>query len=402
MRHSSLLVCFQRGVLVCGIMTLVLAGRVWAAEPDVVVWTEDGLSQGAELTSETLASPRLWQLTRRTPVGRSTRPAFWLHLAGRGRLGVSHLKWGQESIRFQLVAGEEEHSLDLGAVAGVQPLSPQAGWSTSDSNWRTVSNCQNAEDMVLLKNGDRQLGEISQVDSDSLQIDGELGQREIPWSTISGLRMNPDLAEPPAAGLDRWVVQLVDESWFLAKSLNFESDTWTIVLTNSLELKVAGPGVVWLAPLDTRRVPLSRLPIAGQLHRPLLGEECATAIDQNVSGLPLRRCESVDRFPSLSPMGLGMASGMRSRWKLDRQYDWLACHVGLDATATAAGDAVIRFWSGTKMLDEVSIRAGQPPQRVVVPLTETDELEIEVDFGKSGDLGDIVDLFHPVLFTSRK
>ena len=355
--------------------------------------------QAASLTTESLQRSDLWQLSVRSSGSRAARPRFWLHLPGGGRLGIQNLKWDQETLRFQLALSGQELELDAGAIAGVQPVRREASWRTDETEWFRVASCQEAEDLVLLKNGDRQTGEIQQVSDELLQLKNELGSRDLAWSSIAGLRMNPELTEAPAKGQDRWAVQLADESWCLAKELALDGEEWQLTLTNSLKLTLPKPAVVWLAPMDTNRVPLSRLVVAEQAHQPLFGESGLTAAsDRNLLGLPLRRTSGSESLPALSPLGYGLCSGMKLRWKLDGQYERLICEVGLDAIADETGDAIVRFSTGGQLQREQHVKAGQPPVRVDVSLRDAGDLEIEIDPGEHGDLGDLVDLFHPVLF----
>lgn len=385
-----------------------LTQQLSAAEPVAVAWTADGQSQSGPLRPETLQTPDLWQLTVPSNGARPTRPRFWLHLPGGGRLGIQGLVWDNETLHFLLTASHsadsgEELELDAGSIAGVQPVRRDASWRTDETDWSRVANCRETEDLVLLKNGDRQLGEIQKVSDESIQLKNDLGNRDLAWTSIAGLRMNPELTEAPAVGQERWVVHLADESWCLVKHLALDANGWQLTLTNSLKFKVPTHSVSWLAPIDERRVPLSRVEIAEQAHRPLFVEEGLTAvIDRNLRGLPLRRSPGNAAVPSLSPLGYGLTSGMQLRWKLDGQFDRLVCDVGLDAMADDVGHAIVRFRSGDQLLKEITARGGQPPERVTVLLQDAAVLEIEVDYGEHCDLGDLVDLFHPVLYKSMR
>lgn len=386
--------------LACSVLLVVLCVNFGvAADPEISVWTSEGVSQPAALTSELLQQSKLWQLSVRPSDSRPARPRFWLHLPGGGRLGIQQLKWDQETLTFQLTLSGQELELDAAAIAGVQPVRREASWRTDETEWFRVSSCREAEDLVLLKNGDRQTGEIQQVSEESLQLKNELGSRDLAWSSIAGLRMNPELTEVPAKGQDRWAVLLSDESWCLAKDLALDGEEWQLTLTNSLQLALPKSAIVWLAPIDANRVPLSRLEVAEQSHRPLFAEAGLTASrDRNLLGLPLRRTLGSDSLPALSPLGYGLTSGMKLRWKLDGQYERLVCDVGLDAIADEAGDAIVRFHVSGQLQRELRVKSGQPPVRVDVSLRDAADLEIEVDPGEHGDLGDLVDLFHPVLF----
>ena len=101
----------------------------------------------------------------------------------------------------------------------------------------------------------------------------------------------------------------------------------------------------------------------------------------------------------MSPLGMGLASGMRVTWQLEGRYDRLACHLGIDRSSDKSGDAIVRFLDGTRKMDEFQVRSGESPVRVAIPIEHCQSLTIEVEYGPQGDVGDVVDLLHPVLFS---
>lgn len=320
-----------------------------------------------------------------------------MYLAGGGRLGVRQISLEQEQVSFQLNGTTETYRLDIGRVAAILPHQSLHSWRTDDSRSLRVFNHREAEDQIILKNGDQIAGDIDALTDQSLK----LGGRELDWKSLLGLRMNPELSELPEDGKERWMVLLVDESWFQASQLTVNATTWNVQLTNTLEMNIPASLVRQIIPISRRQIPLSCYPVDHQEHQPLLGAKSQLAIDRNLLGLPLRRLETRE-IPSLCPLGLGMTSGMQVQWKLSGRFESLVCEIGMDVVADENADAVVVFLDGDRILKSSPVRAGQPAQSMRLSLTQVDTLTIRVDNGSSADLGDLVDLYHPTLFAVPK
>ena len=408
-----------------GWLVLIHATTLRAEEsphPQVDLWTTAGEQISGSLTGikpealtlrvaeqdRTVPPASVWQIALAPGSSRPPRPRFWLHLTNGDRVGVASVKLVGEALEFRLPFDESAPKLGVEFITGVQPLRAGTSWRTDESEWLPVVRQREKSDLVVLRNGDRQTGEVTGIGTSSLELTGSLGKRELEWSAVAGLLMNPDLAEVPLASKEGWLVLLADESWLSATSLNRTAEgRLQLTLVEGLELSVAWANIRWLTHWGPGSVPLSRVPITEQRHVPLLGETREVALDRNVRGLPLRHAAEVipsasnradHRLPALCPLGLGLSSGMTVRWNLDRQYRRFQSGFGLDATAGPAGHAVVILKVDDRPPRTITLRAGEPlVLETLLDLTGARSLTIETGYGENGDACDWINLFLPML-----
>ncbi len=350
----------------------------------------------------------VWQIALAPGPSRAPRPRFWMYLTNGDRLGVSTVKLAGEALEFQLPFDESSHQLGVEFVTGIQPLRAGTSWRTDESEWLPVVRQREKSDLVVLRNGDRQTGEVSALGASSLELTGSLGKQVLEWPAVAGLLMNPDLAEVPTTPLEGWVVLLADDSWLMASSLGTtEEGRLRLTVVEGLELSLAWANVRWLTHWGAGAVPLSRVPIAEQRHVPLLGETLEVAINRNGRGLPLRPDSTATPSasnrearpqPALCPLGLGLSSGMTVRWNLDGKYRRFHCGFGLDATAGPDGDATVTLTVDDRPLQTITLRAGEPVVlETMLDLTGARSLTLETGYGENADASDWINLYSPIL-----
>jgi hypothetical protein len=356
--------------------------------------------------NQKVATSEVWQVALAGPARRPPRPTHWLYLTNGDRWGIRSVKLTDEELEFRVPGDEQIHKLSIGSVTGIQPVRPGTNWRTDESEWLQLANRREKSDLVILRNGDHQTGEISTLDDQGLTLTGSLGTKTLEWTGVSGLLLNPDLAEVPAPVPAGWTVLLSDESWLTVSSIRLMPEGECQLQTvHDIEWSTSLDRIRWLSHWDSGTVPLSRLLIESQKHQPLFGETFTAAIDRNVRGLPLRY-NTVDvtvapnkvRFPAVFPQGVGLSSGMTVQWKLDGNYRRLLCGLCLDATACPEGHAVVKFIVNDQPPLTVTLRTGDP---VVGPttldLTGVQTLTIETEYGENADVCDWINLLTPVL-----
>ncbi len=406
--------------LICCLASQVLAQA--PPPPQVDLWTTageqlsgslleiDGLQLSVRVGDQNRTVPpsAVWQIVLAPGTSRPPRPRFWLHLTNGDRWGVSSVKLAGEALEFRLSFDESSPQLGVEFIAGVQPLRAATSWRTDESEWLPVVRQREKSDLVVLRNGDRQTGEFSEIGTTSIELTGSLGKRELEWPAVAGLLMNPDLAEVPPPGKEGWVVLLADDSWLTATAIETtEAGRLNLTVVEGLELSISLANVRWMTHWGPGAVPLSRVPIAEQHHIPLLGETREVALDRNVRGLPLRLDPpSTDStsprqatiLPTLCPLGLGLTSGMTVRWNLNRQYRRFQCHFGLDATAGPEGHATVTLKVDDRPPKSLTLRAGAPViLETMLDLTDARSLTIETGYGENADASDWINLFAPIL-----
>lgn len=381
-----------------------ISGEVTSGELTEVETGHVSIRRGDEV--QKVAASEVWQVALAGPSRRPPRPVYWLHLTSGDRWGVSSIKLANEELEFRIPGDDQWRKLEIGSVTGIQPVRPGTTWRTDESEWQQISGRREKADLVILRNGDHQTGEISTFDDTGLTLSGSLGTKSLEWTAVSGLLLNPDLAETPAQLPEGWTILLANDSWLTVTAIRPPHEgQHQLTTVHNVEWSIPGDEIRWAAHWGPEVVPLSRVPITSQTHQPLLGEAFVVASNRNVRGLPLRLTPSSGPadltktgFPAMCPLGLGLASGMTVRWKLEGNYRRFLCGLCLDATACPAGHAVVKLSPDNQPPQTVTLRAGEP----VIWLTPLDlagaqSLTIETAPGENADVCDWINLICPVL-----
>lgn len=411
----------------------VVLGGAWAClvccqmvlaedQPDVEVdlWRTSGQKSSVELLAietghlsiktdeevQKLTASEVWQVALDRPSRRPPRPVYWLYLTSGDRWGVSSIKLANEELEFRIPGDDQWRKLEIGSVTGIQPVRPGTTWRTDESEWLQIIGRREKSDQVILRNGDHQTGDLSAFDDTGLTLTGSLGTKSLEWAGVSGLLLNPDLAETPAQPPEGWTILLHNQSWLTVTAIHPPVEGLCQLTTvHNVEWSVPLDEISWAAPWGPGVVPLSRVPIASQTHQPQLGETFAVAINRNVRGLTLRlntanssSDPSNSRFPAVCPLGLGLTSGMAVQWKLDGNYRRFLGGLCLDSTACPAGHAVVKLSVNNQPPQTVTLRAGDPVTWLApLELTGAQTLSIETEPGENADVCDWINLIHPVL-----
>lgn len=133
-----------------------------------------------------------------------------------------------------------------------------------------------------------------------------------------------------------------------------------------------------------RLVYLSDLEPALVQHIPYFDTRWHFRRDASLAGKPLRLANAEHA------KGLAVHSRTILEYSLEGRFSRFECLVGIDESAGAFGDAVVRISGDETILWESRVRSGEPPRAVAVPLKDAALLRLEVDYGESLDLGDEV------------
>lgn len=353
-----------------------------------------------------ISSDAVWQIAIIPPTNRPPRPRFWLHLTNGDRVGVTSVALTEEQVEFQIPSVEHSRKLGVEFITGIQPLRPGTSWRSDESEWAQVTSRLEKTDLVVLRNGDLQTGELSELSTQSLQLSGSIETPDLPWDAVTALRMNPQLAEIPPWPKSGWLVLLTDDSWLTATTIEAEDDhRWKLMTIHDIEVSLPRDMIQGMTRWGAGSVPLSRIPLAMQKDIPLLGPSREVARDRNVRGLPLRshssfgtESETAVRWPTLCPLGVGLTSGMTVSWNLNGKYLRFQSGFGLDATACAEGDATVTIRVDDRPWREFTVRAGGPLQtETSIDLMGARTLTIETGYGQQADACDWINLYSPIL-----
>lgn len=121
-------------------------------------------------------------------------------------------------------------------------------------------------------------------------------------------------------------------------------------------------------------------------HTPYLGTRVPYAINRSTASMPLRvGTETFDR-------GIGLHSQSRLTYHLPTGANRFESWLGLDSVASRSGQVVVSVLvNDTSRFGPAEVAGGQPPRRIVIPLSPTDKtLTLVVDFGQGGNVQDDV------------
>jgi hypothetical protein len=335
-----------------------------------------------------------------------------------------------ESINARLAAGSTGKRLvfespllgkleaDTGDVAAYQALgqAQEAGQPSTDlggpvkgegpAGTRPEAKDGPAPPFVLLKNGDLIASGIEGVNAAQVSINTEFGQTQIPLETISAVVLS---ADPPPFDGRREKQSLVE----LADGQRLYCDR--VTQTAGRVVLTRGPGEGRVDPSAVRRIVWPGATIAYLSERSsksegrsYFGRPVEPRRDHNALGGPLR----IDN--SWFSRGLGMRPRSRcvfeplteppgsAKGQANASWLYLAGFVGMDPMLGRSGNCEIAVNVDGKAAVKDSLRGGQhlsnpgesaagrPIRRLLVPVSGAGQIELQVDFGPDGDLGDYV------------
>lgn len=355
---------------------------------------------------------QIWQFSTQaafTP----RRPKFWLHLTNGDRWGITAPMMIEDQLVFEVPHCAEPVRLELGYVAGLQPCRPKSTWRTDDPDWRHAESFQLKSDLVVLRNGDRPIDEISEIGVNAVSIQTPQGIQSWEWPTVQCICLDPELAEKPEPLSEGYTLLLADESWVTAAQVDFRNPEAVKVSPQiGSQREIPWTQIRWVGFWGEHSVPLSQLPISRQKHEPQLGTVSRVVVNRNVLGMPMRlrstplnamRPSEEDMFspwrawPAVVPLGIGLTSGMTAEWILDGAYRQLLCGVAFDATACERGHVEMIWKTDNHPPVSLTLDHGSAPQWRLVDVTGSQSLQIEIHYGEQSDICDFINLLAPVL-----
>jgi hypothetical protein len=261
-------------------------------------------------------------------------------------------------------------------------------------------------DAVLLTNGDRLTGKVTELDRGSVAIETRAGVVKAPLSRVEAIMLwggrPPDGAGEPSAKLSpkkskgKLAVGLRDGSLVYAKSIRADEKSAEIELASGLKLKGSAPDdIVAIQLLDGPVIYLSDLEGADYRGVPYLSVKWPYTRDRNVLGEPI-----VVRGKRYLK-GIGMHSAARLTYRLDGDYRRFDSAVAVDDSAKGRGSVTfgvyaLREGKWGEAFKSAIVRGGDEPQAVSVDLKGANGLTLTVDFADRGD-----ELDHAVWLDAR-
>ncbi|MCA9031519.1 MAG: NPCBM/NEW2 domain-containing protein, partial [Planctomycetaceae bacterium] len=253
-------------------------------------------------------------------------------------------------------------------------------------------------DVLLLKNGDRLLGELQNISAERVVFAVDGTELTIPREQLRELQMNPALVSPPSYVTPCAIIQIRDGTQFTASSVVVEGQQVLASLNNEVTVKF---------PLAQLR----SIDFFSEKTRPLLWEPPTAATHENYFGNsdPLRSGASVDGNPLLVdgqtyPLGIGVRSQSSVTFTVPSNAQTLWLLVGLADEVNGKGSVDVRI-SGMsadeaeRALVQKTLLDSTAPSKHLGPIDVRGltSVTFHTDFGKRADLFDSVNWCIPTL-----
>jgi hypothetical protein len=250
-------------------------------------------------------------------------------------------------------------------------------------------------DAVMLSNGDRITGKLTELDRGTLAIETRAGVVKAPLSRVEVIMLGGgrplDGAGDPSPKLSlkkskgKLAVGLRDGSLVCANSIRANEKSAEIELASGLKLKgSAADDIVAIQLLNGPVVYLSDLDGADYRGVPYLSVKWPYTRDRNLLGEPI-----VVRGRRYLK-GIGMHSAARLTYRLDGDYRRFDSAVAVDDSAKGRGSVtfgvyVLRDGKWGEAFKSGIVRGRDEPQAVSVDLKAAKGLTLTVDFADRGD-----------------
>jgi sRNA-binding regulator protein Hfq len=248
-------------------------------------------------------------------------------------------------------------------------------------------------DAVLLTNGDRLTGTLTELDRGLLAIDTRGGPAKAPLTRVEAIcfgdhseRARDESAPKSSAKRSgKLVIGMRDGSLVYANAVRANEKSAEIALANGVNLKGdAADDIVAIQSLDGPVVYLSELEGADYRGVPYLSVKWPFTRDRNVLSEPIM--VRGKRYVK----GIGMHSAARLTYRLDDNYRRFDLAVAVDDSAKGRGSVTfgvyaLRDGKWGEAYKSGIVRGGDEPLAVSVDMTGAKGLTLTVDFADRGD-----------------
>ncbi len=298
-----------------------------------------------------------------------------LVLASGGRIPAEGLKLDGEKLSFK-------HD-GLGGVVTVPLASVRLIWRTApdraasgEAVLRRILAGKRSTDVILLRNGDSLEGNLSRLGA-SAEVEKAGKRRSVPWTQVSAVAFNTELAERPKPLPGAARVVLSGGERLTVTGAAVADGFFTARTPFGAKLSVSAERLVSLEPRTDRAVILSTLKPSKYEYFPYLDESSLWSADATEAGGDLRV------GGSSWAEGVGLRAHSRIEYAV-AGHDRFEALIGLDDVEGRRGKARVRLLLDGKPAEEHELAWGRAPARVALPLGGAKTLTVEVLAGGAG------------------
>jgi NPCBM/NEW2 domain-containing protein len=314
-----------------------------------------------------------------------------LILANGDRIPFRDLRLIEEKFHFRHVNLEDgkDAVLPLSAVSVLWYIAPDKNLDAEKLR-RRLTSTKRTRDTVCLRNGDIVAGILTSLDAENTVVEVDKRRVTVKTPQLAYIAFNTELADylRPKGTYARLI--LCDNRpghggriSFTAPSADESTLTGTTVF--GARLRVPLRDVAALEPNLGNSIYLSELKESKYSFQPFLDSVWPFTLDGNVAGHDLLLAGST------YDKGIGMHSQSRLSYRLSGAYRRFEATAGLDDKDGRGGAVRLRVLvDGRTLLDRtITSRDGAVP--ISLSVEGVREMTLEVDFGRDGDVRDVVD-----------
>lgn len=271
---------------------------------------------------------------------------------------------------------------DLG-VLRLRPPSAQV-----DAQWSGYVKQSHTADQLVIRRGTDTLdavgGAVKTIREQSVQFELDGSPVDAPFNRLEGI-VFAGHDNKPAAGKLR--IKDVYGAIWNANALTAGADDKTLTVTTagglqhevridliqSIELT---SGILFLADVE----PLE------QTYQPFIVTPKSVSADSVTAWMgPRVQGNHTLVVPSRSTIS----------YRIEPGFSRFAAEVQIDPSVTLGGQCELRIQLNGAVVWEQTLKIGEPPQKIELPVPDASRLTLEVDYGDDGDIGDIVHIREP-------
>ena len=358
--------------------------REWSAEKLVIASTVERTFQHADIRSIAFehSSSRL----------NNNEPTVWL--TGGDRINARSVSVGDDllSVSWPVLEQTAITRIPLEEVVAMILEWPAA----TTERLRLITDFETlpgGNDLVVLKNDDRLLGEVDRLDAAFVELKVAGKPLKVDRSRVRAIRLNPELITPKRPSPRRAVLSLTDGSRLTASQIELNADVLKFKSSSLGNVVLPVSALVSCQLFGDRLIPITDYEPAKVEYTPYFSATWSLVRNANVQHGPLTLRGT--EFSS----GLGMHSRMAVTYQLRGIEREFQATVGIDDAAKGGGSVIFaveldgqRVWTSPEL-------TGKSPAKNVgkIDLRGGKHLTLVVDFGELADVLDYADWCDAVL-----